>query len=67
MSSSTPPQIKSAVCGTGRAQKEQVQRMVQSLLSLRELPQPDHAADALAVAICHHNGAPLKAALGVAS
>jgi crossover junction endodeoxyribonuclease RuvC len=59
----TPQQIKSAVCGSGRAQKEQVQRMVQTLLSLRELPQPDHAADALAVAICHHNGAPLRAAL----
>jgi crossover junction endodeoxyribonuclease RuvC len=59
----TPQQIKSAVCGTGRAQKEQVQRMVQTLLSLRELPRPDHAADALAVAICHHNGAPLRAAL----
>jgi crossover junction endodeoxyribonuclease RuvC len=63
LGSYTPQQIKSAVCGTGRAQKEQVQRMVQTLLSLRELPQPDHAADALAVAICHHNGAPLRAAL----
>ena len=63
MCSYTPQQIKSAVCGTGRAQKEQVQRMVQTLLSLAELPRPDHAADALAVAICHHNGAPLRAAL----
>ncbi len=59
----TPQQIKSAVCGTGRAEKEQVQRMVQSLLALTQLPRPDHAADALAVAICHHNGAPLRAAL----
>jgi crossover junction endodeoxyribonuclease RuvC len=37
--------------------------MVQTLLSLPELPAPDHAADALAVAICHANGAPLAAAL----
>jgi crossover junction endodeoxyribonuclease RuvC len=38
--------------------------MVGALLSLPELPQPDHAADALAVAICHANGARLKEALG---
>jgi crossover junction endodeoxyribonuclease RuvC len=60
----TPQQIKGAVCGTGRADKGQVQRMVQALLSLAELPRPDHAADALAVAICHANAAPLRAALG---
>ena len=59
----TPQQIKAAVCGTGRAEKGQVQRMVQAMLSLTVLPQPDHAADALAVAICHLNGAPLRAAL----
>jgi crossover junction endodeoxyribonuclease RuvC len=59
----TPQQIKGAVCGSGRAAKEQVQRMVQTLLALPELPRPDHAADALAVAICHANGAPLRAAL----
>src|SRR3954471_22811796 len=59
----TPQQVKSAVCGNGRAAKEQVQRMVQTLLSLEELPRPDHAADALAVAICHTNGAPLRRAL----
>ena len=59
----TPQQIKGAVCGSGRAEKGQVQRMVQTLLSLPELPAPDHAADALAVAICHANGAPLAAAL----
>jgi crossover junction endodeoxyribonuclease RuvC len=41
--------------------------MVQSLLSLTELPKPDHAADALAVAICHANGAPLAAALARAT
>jgi crossover junction endodeoxyribonuclease RuvC len=62
----TPQQIKAAVCGSGRAGKAQVQRMVQSLLALTELPRPDHAADALAVAICHANGAPLRAALAAA-
>lgn len=62
-SSYTPQQVKTAVTGSGRAGKEQVQRMVQTLLSLPELPKPDHAADALAVAICHANGAPLQAAL----
>jgi crossover junction endodeoxyribonuclease RuvC len=58
----TPQQVKSAVCGSGRAEKAQVQEMVQRLLSLTALPQPDHAADALAVAICHLNRAPLAAA-----
>lgn len=66
-SSYTPQQIKSAVCGSGRADKLQVQQMVQRLLSLTELPRPDHAADALAVAICHTNRAPLAAAMGIAS
>jgi crossover junction endodeoxyribonuclease RuvC len=62
----TPQQIKGAVCGSGRAGKDQVQRMVQALLALPELPTPDHAADALAVAICHANRAPLAAAVGAA-
>jgi crossover junction endodeoxyribonuclease RuvC len=65
-SSYTPQQVKSAVCGSGRAAKDQVQRMVQTLLALTELPKPDHAADALAIAICHTNGAPLAAALATA-
>jgi crossover junction endodeoxyribonuclease RuvC len=59
----TPQQVKGAVCGSGRGGKAQVQRMVQALLSLTDLPSPDHAADALAVAICHANGAPLRAAV----
>jgi crossover junction endodeoxyribonuclease RuvC len=59
----TPQAVKQAVCGSGRAEKGQVQRMVQALLSLDEVPEPDHAADALAVAICHANGAPLRAAV----
>jgi crossover junction endodeoxyribonuclease RuvC len=59
----TPQAVKQAVCGSGRAEKDQVQRMVQALLSLEDVPEPDHAADALAVAICHANGAPLRAAI----
>ncbi|HWB69764.1 MAG TPA: crossover junction endodeoxyribonuclease RuvC [Solirubrobacterales bacterium] len=49
----TPQAIKMAVCGSGGADKAQVQRMVGTLLGLPEPPTPDHAADALAVAICH--------------
>jgi crossover junction endodeoxyribonuclease RuvC len=60
----TPQAVKQAVCGSGSAAKDQVQRMVGTLLSLGAPPEPDHAADALAVAICHANGAPLKEALG---
>jgi len=60
----TPQQIKQAVCGSGAAAKDQVQRMVGVLLALPEPPEPDHAADALAVAICHSNGASLRAAVG---
>ncbi len=54
----TPQQVKHSVCGSGRAEKDQVARMVQMLLSLETVPRPDHAADALAIAICHANGAP---------
>ena len=63
----TPQQVKGSVCGSGRAAKDQVQRMVQTLLMLPDLPKPDHAADALAVAICHANGAPMAAALQAVS
>jgi len=59
----TPQQVKGAVCGNGRAPKEPVGRMVAALLSLSEEPRPDHAADALAVAVCHVNRAPLALAL----
>jgi crossover junction endodeoxyribonuclease RuvC len=62
----TPQQIKSAVCGHGRAGKDQVARMVQSLLALAEMPAKDHASDALAVAVCHINGAPLADAVAKA-
>jgi crossover junction endodeoxyribonuclease RuvC len=59
----TPQQVKSAVCGSGRAGKDQVSRMVGQLLGLPSPPAPDHAADALAVAICDLNRAPLLQAL----
>jgi crossover junction endodeoxyribonuclease RuvC len=49
----TPNEVKQAVVGYGSAQKRQVQRMVKMLLRLPELPEPDDAADALAIAITH--------------
>ena len=49
----TPLQVKQSVVGYGKATKKQVQKMVQMLLKLKELPKPDHAADALALTICH--------------
>ncbi len=55
----SPARVKQAVCGYGRAEKAQVQRMVRAILSLDALPTPHHAADALAVAICHALAPPL--------
>ncbi|MGB9661148.1 MAG: crossover junction endodeoxyribonuclease RuvC [Moorellaceae bacterium] len=49
----TPLQVKQAVTGYGRADKPQMQRMIQALLNLPQLPAPDDVADALAVALCH--------------
>lgn len=49
----TPLQIKQAVTGYGRADKQQMQQMVKMLLNLNAVPKPDDAADALAVGICH--------------
>ena len=49
----TPLEVKQAVAGFGGAGKKQVQQMVRALLNLNEIPQPDDAADALAIAICH--------------
>jgi crossover junction endodeoxyribonuclease RuvC len=63
----TPQQVKAAVCGNGRAAKDQVGRMVARLLGLASPPTPDHAADALAVAICDLNRSPLARAVAVAS
>ncbi len=59
-----PATVKQAVCGYGRADKEQVQRMVKAILGLPETPTPHHAADALAVAICHALAPPLLALAG---
>ena len=59
----TPQQVKGAVCGHGRADKPQVARMVTRLLGLPAVPAPDHASDALAVAICDVNQTPLLRAL----
>ncbi len=53
LSEYTPNQVKSGICGYGAADKKQVQKMVQMILKLDEVPQPDDAADALAIAICH--------------
>jgi crossover junction endodeoxyribonuclease RuvC len=63
----TPQQVKAAVCGAGRAEKQQVARMVARLLGLAAVPKPDHAADALAVAVCDTNRAPLAEAVAYAT
>jgi crossover junction endodeoxyribonuclease RuvC len=49
----TPLEVKRAVVGRGRAEKEQVQLMLKLILGLKKVPSPEHAADALAVAFCH--------------
>jgi crossover junction endodeoxyribonuclease RuvC len=60
-----PASVKQAICGYGRADKSQMQRMVKMILGMQELPTPHHAADALAVAICHALAPPLlQAAAG---
>lgn len=48
----TPLEVKQAICGYGRADKQQIQKMTKILLNLKKLPQPDDTADALAIAIC---------------
>lgn len=53
----TPMQVKQAVAGYGGADKRQVMLMTQRLLKMREIPRPDDAADALAIAICHSRSA----------
>jgi crossover junction endodeoxyribonuclease RuvC len=54
-----PARVKQAVCGHGAAEKEQVQQMAKAILRLQATPTPTHAADALAVAICHATAPPL--------
>jgi crossover junction endodeoxyribonuclease RuvC len=60
----TPLEIKQAVVGYGGAEKMQVQQMVRALLGLDDIPRPDDAADALAVAICHVHSANYRRMLG---
>jgi len=59
-----PARVKQVVCGYGRAEKQQVQKMVQAILSLQAAPKPSHASDALAVAICHALAPPLLKVAG---
>lgn len=56
----TPLEVKIALTGYGRAEKKQIQQMVKTLLGLADIPKPDDAADALAIAICHHNSHKIK-------
>jgi crossover junction endodeoxyribonuclease RuvC len=60
----SPARVKQAVCGYGRAEKQQVQKMVKAILGLQSAPTPTHAADALAVAICHALAPPLLELVG---
>lgn len=53
-----PAEVKKAVTGNGNASKPQVQQMVRAILGLRELPSPEDAADALAIALCHFHRLP---------
>jgi crossover junction endodeoxyribonuclease RuvC len=59
-----PAVVKQAVCGYGRADKQQVQKMVKAILGMQDEPAPSHAADALAVAICHALAPPPLAEVG---
>jgi crossover junction endodeoxyribonuclease RuvC len=59
-----PARVKQSVCGYGRADKDQVGRMVKAILGLPSVPKPNHAADALAVAICHALAPPLLRMVG---
>ena len=60
-----PKRVKMLLCGTGTADKKQVQRMVQLTLHLDKKPEPDDVADAVAIAICHHKTAPLASQIKV--
>jgi crossover junction endodeoxyribonuclease RuvC len=60
----SPNRVKQMICGYGHADKTQVQRMVKVVLGMAEPPHPDHAADALAVAICHALAPPLLKVVG---
>ncbi len=60
----SPSEVKQAVVGYGKADKRQIQEMVRIMLGLEHVPQPDDAADALAVAICHVQVAPFRSRVG---
>lgn len=60
LSEYTPIQVKEAVTGYGRADKHQIQHMIKMLLGFDDIPKPDDAADALALAICHLNSYKIK-------
>jgi crossover junction endodeoxyribonuclease RuvC len=63
----SPAEVKKNIAGSGRADKQQVQQMVQRLLALPELPTPEDASDALALAICHSFCRVMQARLGTAA
>ena len=60
----TPLQVKQAVVGYGKADKQQIQYMVSRILNMKETPRPDDAADALAIAVCHSHFYKTKALRG---
>ena len=61
-----PQEVKEAICGYGRAEKFQVQKMVQMIFSLDAPPSPDDAADAIAIAVCHANSLKSKSLMQMA-
>lgn len=61
----TPLQIKQAVTGYGRADKNQIQQMVKMMLNLNAVPKPDDVADGLAAAICHAHSSAMNSRLGL--
>ena len=67
MTSYTPLQVKIGITGYGKAEKKQVQQMVQKFLGLSEIPKPDDAADALAICITHINSLGSKLSFGGAN
>ncbi len=60
----TPQELKQAVLGRGKSDKRQIQEMMRILFKLQEIPRPNHAADALAVAFCHANYSSVRALIG---
>jgi crossover junction endodeoxyribonuclease RuvC len=60
----TPMEVKQAVVGYGGAEKKQIQYMIQRILNLKEIPKPDDAADALALAVCHAHAEKLRGLRG---